>query len=138
MSQLKIVFLFFIVSFTPLNIFALTPPTHQVILCSIEGVVLRIEQAEASDALMNRIMVPTALMEISDIQPIEEGTTAEMGCNMPSEISMPDVFEGSKHINHYRICDEDTVLKIGDKLRAIVGRSLGGGPYCMEEVTIQE
>lgn len=135
MPQLKM-FCLFVVLFASFGVFALTPPAHPDILCSVEGIILRIEQTEASDAMMNRIMIPAALLEITGIQPTGKNN-ADYGCNMPPEVAIPEVFEGRKSVNHYRICDADASLKIGDKIKATVGRSLGGGPYCMEKIIIQ-
>lgn len=113
--------------------FALRPPTGDESPCRVTGVVLRLHRVESLDSLDNRIMVPAVTLEVLSIKSLDESYKGSF-CNPPSLIEQPELYEGKKRMNAYRLCDGSARLRAGDRITGIIGKSAGGDPYCMDDI----
>lgn len=122
--------LFLLVFFYPQIVLALTPPTKDHTLCYVEGEVLSHQKEEASDMLMNKLEVDTITLTIHAASPIDKNYKGRFCDEMAGAEQLTE-----QKINTFRLCDE-TDANEGKTIKGIVGKSLGGGRYCIEKIQV--
>ena len=123
-------YLFLLIFFCPQGVLALTPPTKDHTLCYVEGKVLSHQKEEASDMLMNILEVDTITLMIHVVSPVDENYKGAFCKQMAGAEQQTE-----KKINTFRLCDE-TDAREGETIKGIVGKSLGGGRYCIEQIQV--
>ena len=122
--------LFLFLFFCSQSVFALTPPTKDRTLCYVEGEVLSHQKEEASDMLMNKLEVDTITLIIHEVFPVDKN----YGDRFCEEMAGAEQ-QTEQKINTFRLCDETDAEK-GETIKGIVGKSLGGGRYCIEKIQL--
>lgn len=123
-------YLFLFIFFSGEGVFALTPPTSDQTLCYLEGEVLSHQKEEATDFAMNRIEVDTITLRTHTAVAIEETYEGDFCESMAGNASLND-----QKVNTFRLCDETNAAE-GEVIKGIVGKSLGGGRYCIEGIKL--
>lgn len=122
--------LFLIMFFCSQSVLALTPPTKDHTLCYVEGEVLSHQKEEATDLLMNKIEVNTITLTIHVVSPMDKDYKGSFCEQMAGAEQLTE-----QKINTFRLCDE-TDANDGKTIKGIVGKSLGGGRYCIEKIQV--
>ena len=114
--------------------YALTPPRGGEMSCLIQGKVLAQITEEASDAQMQRFPVPVMIVDVYKTTP-QNQNTPKTSCSLPIRITNKQHFIGTKRAGYYRLCEKEIAAPaVGQRIEAIVGRSLGGGRVCIENI----
>ena len=109
---------------------AITPPNNQP-LCNIGGKILALTSEEIQGST-----VPMIIVEIDSITANDKNNTHF--CIMPMPVE-DRKFSGKRNAGYYRLCQEKLPpLNIGQEIKAVVGRSLGAGRYCIENIELPD
>jgi len=108
---------------------ALTPPNNET-LCNISGKILAITHEKIQNSTPTILIVEIEQIAASDHN---VGSTP---CKIPALVE-DSHFSGIKHAGYYRLCQEDlSPLRIHQNIGAVVGRNIGGGRYCIENIKL--
>ena len=80
--------------------------------------------------MMNTLEVDTITLIIYAAPPVDENYIGNFCEQMAG-----DKQQTEQKINTFRLCDE-TDAREGETIKGIVGKSLGGGRYCIEQIQV--
>lgn len=98
--------------------------------CVVTGWVNNILKGEGRNLNGEAISVPVVTMHVEQVTPLEPGDTRPF-CQKMVGRPLP----GEPMAVNFRVCDSQADFYISDRIRAVAGRNLGGGYYCIDQVT---
>lgn len=120
--------LFLLTAGGALRVSALTPPTDEETLCRVRGVVLSHQLIEAADMNMERLSAPAVTIRVQAVEPLDTSYQGSFCEDITSHFDQ----EG-RRTGTFRLCD-DTDAPDASLITGTIGHSLGGGPYCIEDI----
>lgn len=76
------------------------------------------------------ISVPVALVEVESNVPVDPNASPNFCNSMVGKAA-----GGIRPVVHFRVCDTKALFYTSDRIRTIAGRNLGGGYYCIDQIT---
>jgi hypothetical protein len=98
--------------------------------CIVTGRVLNIKRGDGVTANGKAVSVPVAELEVESSVPQDARYTGPF-CQQLTGQALP----GTMPIVHFRLCDPTSEFYTSDRVKGVAGRNLGGGYYCIEQVT---
>lgn len=104
-----------------------TPPSPY---CIMTGRVVNLLKGVGANAMGETVNVPVAQVAVESNTPINEDDQTGFCAKMVGSRA-----DGTAPVVNFRVCDVAAEFYVSDRIRAVAGRNLGGGYYCIDQIT---
>ena len=123
-----------VVAFTPFMSWAVakgeTVPQAGSPYCLLKGQVVSLLTGVGRNAAGEALSVPVALVRVESNMPIDPANRTGFCEKMVGRGA-----NGAAPQVHFRVCDTNAEFFTSDRIRAVAGRNMGGGYYCIDQIT---